>query len=131
MVSTRTGGRVAAIGTDTVVIVVDRRSAENLYYALALALGGLGEPKETSYGKKGRGVGKYQIYPKGLPPKAPPTKTPGGRPPKGRSLKSKVSTPPSTVPPKVKLVVGQSPKTTAKNKAKVKPKTKPSKRPKK
>lgn len=41
---------------DTITVVLDRRTAENFYYALALTLGG--EYAGGSIGKKGGGKGK-------------------------------------------------------------------------
>jgi hypothetical protein len=52
---------------DTVTVVLDRRTAENHFYALALALGGAGPligPGKKGKGKgKGKGNGKYPSKP--------------------------------------------------------------------
>jgi hypothetical protein len=55
---------------DTVTVVVDRRTAEDHYYALALALGAAGATLHGGEpGKgKGKGKGKYKT-PKGKAPK--------------------------------------------------------------
>ncbi len=57
--------RGVGVTQDTVTVVLDRRTAENYYYALALALGG----GDYGGGKKGKGKGKG--------------KTPNGKTPKG------------------------------------------------
>lgn len=54
-----TGKRGADAENDVVTLVLDRRSAENLYYSLALCLGGVGRPLGHSLlSKKGKGKGK-------------------------------------------------------------------------
>ncbi|MFY9611559.1 MAG: hypothetical protein WAU45_23470 [Blastocatellia bacterium] len=58
---------------DTVTVILDRRTAENHYYALALALGGAGSLYGGKKGGKGKGKGKG--------------KTPGKTPPKGKAPK--------------------------------------------
>jgi hypothetical protein len=69
---------------DTVTVVLDRRTAENHYYALALALGGAspyGNGKKGGKGKgKGKGKGPGSTPPKGQTPKG---QTPKGKKPKG------------------------------------------------
>ena len=54
---------------DTVTIVLDRRTAENHYYALALALGGAGPLAELGKKGGGKGKGKGKTPPKGKAPK--------------------------------------------------------------
>ena len=56
---------------DTVNVVLDRRTAENYYYALALALGGAGYGEDKGGKGKGKGKGKY------------PGRTPKGKDKKG------------------------------------------------
>lgn len=96
----RTGGT-----QDTVTVILDRRTAENHYYALALALGAAG-PAYRGEDGKGGGKGKY-------PGKTPPKgKAPGNPPPKGKApgyAPSKVK-PPGNTPPKVKDPVKKPPK---------------------
>ena len=96
----RTGGT-----QDTVTVILDRRTAENHYYALALALGAVGS---TYRGEDGKGGGKGK-YPGKTPPKG---KAPGNPPPKGKAPgypPSKVK-PPDNTPPKVKDPVKKPPK---------------------
>lgn len=66
MGNTKTGG-----AQDTVTVVLDRRTAENHYYALALALGGTGSLYGGKKGGKGKGKGKTpsKTPPKGETPK--------------------------------------------------------------
>ncbi|HSF25668.1 MAG TPA: hypothetical protein VLE20_15690 [Blastocatellia bacterium] len=55
---------------DTVTVILDRRTAENHYYALALALGGAGSLYGTKGGKgKGKGKDPGKTPPKGKAPK--------------------------------------------------------------
>lgn len=57
---------------DTVAVVLDRRTAENFYYALAMTLGGeyTGGPIGKKGGKgKGNGKGKGRTPPKNKPRK--------------------------------------------------------------
>jgi hypothetical protein len=70
-----TGNNRTTETDDVVTIVLDRRSAENLYYSLALSLGGVGRSVDRTLfdAKKGkpRGKGKGKV-PKGYsqqPPK--------------------------------------------------------------
>jgi len=96
----RTGGT-----QDTVTVILDRRTAENHYYALALALGAVGS---TYRGEDGKGGGKGK-YPGKTPPKG---KAPGYSPPKGKAPgnpPSKVK-PPGNTPPKRKDPVKKPPK---------------------
>ncbi len=70
---------------DTVTVVLDRRTAENHYYALALALGGASPYGNGKKGGKGKGKGKG---PGRTPPKG---QTPKGQTPKGKAPKAKKS----------------------------------------
>jgi hypothetical protein len=55
---------------DTVTVVLDRRTAENHYYALALALGGAISFDAISKKGKGKGKGRGKGKPQGkTPPK--------------------------------------------------------------
>lgn len=62
---------------DTVTVILDRKTAENHYYALALALGGGSPYGNGKKGGKGKGKGKG--------------KNPGKTPPKGKAPKGKAS----------------------------------------
>jgi hypothetical protein len=64
---------------DTVTVVLDRRTAENHYYALALALGGGSPYGNAKKGGKGKGKDPGRTPPKG---KAPKGKTPKVKAPK-------------------------------------------------
>lgn len=68
---------------DTVTVVLDRRTAENHYYALALALGGGSPYGNGKKGGKGKGKGKN---PGRTPPKG---NTPKGTTSKGKAPKAK------------------------------------------
>ena len=71
---------------DTVTVVLDRRTAENHYYALALALGGGSPYGNGKKGGKGKGKGKGKGTCKGKNPGRTPTK---GYTPKGKAPKAK------------------------------------------
>ena len=73
---------------DTCTIVIDRRSAENLYYSLALALGGLSAGYDYGFGKKGKGKGSRPNN-KGTPTYLPKAAAPA----KGKQRTSVTSSP--------------------------------------
>lgn len=65
-------GQSADPKDDVVTIVLDRRTAENIYYSLALALGGVGLSESARWfdGKKGKAKGRPKGNGKGkVPPK--------------------------------------------------------------
>jgi hypothetical protein len=59
--------RYAGVHGDTVTVVLDRRTAENVYYALALALGGVDWPEATEGWSGTTGKGNGKTHGKGSP----------------------------------------------------------------